>query len=166
MENVEKSSRNKIDFKLLILSIVVCIAIGSSGSVFTVPKITTWYSNLNKPWFTPPSWAFSPIWFSLFTLMGISLYMVLRKGIGEKRVKIAVGFFSFQFALNVLWSFLFFGLESPLFGLIGIIALWLAILATIIKFYSISRKAAYLLIPYIVWVSIATALNYAVLVLN
>jgi len=150
----------------LLLSIVACILIGSSGSIFTMPKIATWYSALAKPWFTPPSWLFAPVWFTLFTLMGISLYLVWDKGFGKKNVRSAIYVFAFQFALNVLWSLLFFGLESPLLGLICIVALWISIALTIWKFYQVSRPAAYLLIPYICWVSIATALNYGVLVLN
>ncbi len=150
----------------LIVSIVLCQAAGMIGSLFTFSSIQTWYAGLAKPWFTPPNWLFGPVWITLYTLMGISLYFVWSKGFGERKAKTAGIVFAVQLALNAIWSILFFGLHNPLYGLVGIIALWIAIAATIIKFYPISRKAALLLIPYLAWVSIATALNYSVWVLN
>jgi tryptophan-rich sensory protein len=98
--------------------------------------------------------------------MGISLFLVLREGWERKDVQIGTAIFGIQLVLNMLWSYLFFGLRSPLYGLIGIAALWIAILCTIIWFFRISRPAAILLVPYIIWVSIASALNYGVYVLN
>lgn len=159
-------SKKKINFRLIIICIILCILAGSSGSLFTIEKIQTWYASLNKPWFTPPNWLFLPVWFTLFTLMGVSLYLVLSKGYERKDIRQASAIFTFQFALNILWSLIFFGLESPLFGFIEIIILWISIAATIWKFHGISRKAAYLLIPYICWVSVAAALNFGVLILN
>jgi len=150
----------------LIVSIVLCQAAGLLGSIFTFSEIPTWYAGLAKPWFTPPNWLFGPVWIMLYTLMGISLCFVWNKGFGERKAKTAGIVFAVQLALNAVWSILFFGLHNPLYGLAGIIALWIAIAATIVKFYPISRKAALLLIPYIAWVSIATALNYSVWVLN
>jgi benzodiazapine receptor len=150
----------------LIASIIGCILIGISGSIFTMPKIATWYATLQKPWFTPPQWAFGPVWITLFTLMGISFYLIWQKGFAKKTSRIAAYVFAFQFALNVLWSFMFFGLESPFLGLVFIIALWISIASTIFLFRRVSKQAAYLLIPYICWVSIALALNYYVLILN
>ncbi|MDD1711987.1 MAG: tryptophan-rich sensory protein, partial [Methanoregulaceae archaeon] len=139
---------------------------GVIGSFFTTPNIATWYESLNKPWFTPPSWVFGPVWTTLFILMGISLFLVLREGWERKDVQIGTAIFGIQLVLNILWSYLFFGLRSPLYGLIGIAALWIAILVTIIWFFRISRPAAILLVPYIIWVSIASALNYGIYVLN
>jgi len=151
---------------LLIGAVVICLLAGVIGSVFTTPNIATWYTSLNKPWFTPPPWVFGPVWTTLYILMGISLFLVLREGWERKDVQIGMAIFAVQLVLNMLWSYLFFGLQSPVYGLAGIAALWISILVTIIWFFRISRPAAILLIPYIIWVSIASALNYGVYVLN
>lgn len=177
---------------ILIGTVVICLFAGVIGSLFTTPNISGWYATLNKPWFTPPSWVFGPVWTTLYILMGISLFLVLREGwllrdarnaddpdrvrkrelqehyILQTRRNVGIGtvIFAIQLFLNILWSYLFFGLQSPLYGLIEIVVLWIAILATIIWFWRISRPAAILLIPYIIWVSIATALTYGVYTLN
>lgn len=156
----------KIDFVKLVVSIVLCELIGSIGSIFTAPSIPNWYASLTKPWFTPPNWVFAPVWITLFLLMGIALYLVWNKGLEKKEVKLAVSVFGVQFILNVLWSLLFFGLQSPFYAFIEIIILWIVILVTIIKFYQISRPAAVILLPYIIWVTIAASLNYYVWILN
>jgi len=148
----------------LILSIAICQLAGVFGSVFTFSAIPSWYAALNKPWFTPPNWLFGPVWISLYTLMGIALYLAWQKGLAKNRI--ALGIFAAQLALNALWSFLFFGLRSPLLGLAGIIPLWIFIAFNIWAFWKIDKQAGYLLVPYIVWVSIATALNYYVWILN
>lgn len=160
------ATKKRIDFPKLIVSIIVCEVIGSIGSLFTMPAIASWYASLAKPAWTLPNWLFAPVWTTLFFLMGIALYLVWMKGIRAKGVKEGLWLFGIQFALNVLWSYLFFGLQSPALGLIGIIVLWVFILATMISFYKISRPAAYVLVPYIAWVTIATLLNYSVMVLN
>ena len=158
--------RMKIDFVKLIVSIIICQAIGGIGSIFTAPSIPTWYASLAKPWFTPPNWVFAPVWITLFLLMGISMYLIWEKGIGKKNVKVALSVFGAQLVLNAIWSILFFGLQSPFYAFIEIIILWIAILATIISFYKISRPAGIILIPYIVWVTIASSLNYYIWILN
>ena len=152
----------------LVVAILICQIVGNLGTFFTIASIPTWYAALHKPGFSPPNWAFAPIWLTLYTLMGISLYLVWEscKGRERKRARTAIGVFAVQLALNFLWTALFFGLRSPLYGLVGIIILWVAILATILKFWPISRKAAILLIPYIAWVSIALALNLSIFLLN
>jgi translocator protein len=149
---------------LLIVCIAVCQMAGVLGSIFTMSSIPTWYAALSMPSFTPPNWLFGPVWVTLFTLMGISLYMVAKKGIEKNMTALMI--FGVQLFLNFIWNVLFFGLQSPLYGLVGIVALWLLILLTIVKFYKISKKAGLILIPYIAWVSIATALNYSIFVLN
>ena len=150
----------------LILSIVLVEIIGSLGTIATSPSIPGWYASLNKPFFTPPNWLFGPVWTTLFLLMGIALYLVWQEGLRKSNARLAVYAFSFQIALNVLWSFLFFGLRSPILGLVEIVILWIAILYTIIRFYRVSKPAAWLLIPYLAWVTIATFLNLGVLLLN
>jgi benzodiazapine receptor len=156
----------KIDFVKLVVSVVLCELIGSIGSIFTAPSITTWYASLAKPWFTPPNWLFAPVWITLFLLMGIALYLVWERGLEKKEVKLAVSIFGVQLVLNVLWSLIFFGLQLPFYAFIEIIILWIAILVTIIKFYQISRPAAVILLPYIIWVTIAASLNYYLWILN
>lgn len=148
--------------------ILLCEIIGSIGSIATIPNIPAWYIFLVKPFFAPPNWLFAPVWTLLFALMGIALFIVWEKK--EKKFiqkrKNALNIFTIQFALNVLWSFLFFGLRSPLLGFVGIVLLWISIVATIISFYKISKKAAYLLVPYLLWVSFASILNLAIMLLN
>jgi benzodiazapine receptor len=149
-----------------VAAVVICEAAGVIGSIFTTPKIATWYQTLILPDFAPPSWVFGPVWITLYFLMGLALFLILREGQSGVPIRLPVCIFAIQLALNVLWSFLFFGLESPLLGLVGIIILWCAILLTIWEFYRIAKPAAYLLIPYIVWVSVAAVLNYAIWTLN
>ena len=149
----------------LILSLVICQLAGFIGSIFTTPAISTWYASLNKPSFNPPNWIFAPVWISLFLLMGISLWLVWQKE-KKKNISTAFVFFSIQLVLNAMWSAFFFGMQNPLYALIDIALLWLAILATILSFWKISRPAAYLLVPYIVWVTFAAVLNFYIWRLN
>jgi translocator protein len=150
----------------LVTAILFCLIVGSLGSLVTTPGPGSWYSSLAKPFFAPPTWVFAPVWITLFTLMGISLYLVWQSGTEKPAVRTALAFFGVQFFLNVIWSFLFFGLKSPLLGLADIVLLWLMIAATIAAFYRVNRTAAYLLVPYIAWVTLATALNGAVYFMN
>jgi tryptophan-rich sensory protein len=149
----------------LAVSIVLCQLAGFLGSLFTTPAIPTWYQTLNKPFFTPPNWIFSPVWISLFILMGISLFYVLRRP-DHPQFKKALIFFFVQLMLNVLWSAAFFGLKSRFLGLVDIVLLWIAILFTILNFFKVSKFAGVLLIPYLLWVSFATLLNFSLWMLN
>ena len=151
---------------LLVLCIAIPLLAGAIGSVFTMEAIPTWYATLQKPFFTPPAWVFGPVWTTLFILMGIALFVVVRDGTGTAPVRHAVAFFAAQILANTLWSFLFFGLRSPLLGLIDILLLIVLIAGTMVTFYRVSKAAAWLLAPYLCWVSVATALNAAVWVLN
>jgi translocator protein len=150
----------------LILCIVICQAAGVIGSVFTSSSVSTWYPTLIKPSFTPPGWVIGLVWTILFTLMGISLFLVWREGLDGPHVKRAVYIFAAQLVVNVLWSWAFFGRQSPLAGLAVIAVLWVLILLTIVKFWPISREAALLIVPYILWVSFAAYLNFTILNLN
>ena len=152
-------------FKLLI-SIVACQCAGLIGSLATVTAIPTWYATLDKPSFTPPNWLFAPAWITLYLLMGISAFIVWRKGLDSRPIQVALMVFLAQLILNALWSVVFFGLQSPLYGVVVIIALWIAILFTILNFYKISTAAAIILLPYILWVSFATVLNISIWILN
>jgi len=154
------------DWLVLIGFVVLAEGAGIFGSVFTASSIPTWYATLARPEFAPPNWIFAPVWTTLFLLMGIAAFLVWRKGIGRTDVKIALGIFAVQLVLNVLWSVIFFGLQNPGGAFVEIIVLWLAIVATIITFVKISRPAAWLLAPYIAWVSFAAYLNYSFWMLN
>jgi benzodiazapine receptor len=147
-------------------SIVLCMLAGFIGSLLTMPKIPGWYANLEKPSFNPPGWLFGPVWTALYILMGIALFLVWRKGLASRGVRIALLVFLIQLVLNALWSVAFFGAQSPLAGLVVIIALWAAIVATIALFAPLSRVAVLLLVPYILWVSFAAILNATIYVLN
>lgn len=154
----------KLNFFKLIISILLCLIVGFLGSIFTSKSVSTWYSTLNKPSFNPPSWVFAPVWTILFILMGISFYLVWNSG--NKNINLAILFFIIQLVLNVLWSLFFFGMQSPLYALIDIVFLWIMILLTIIQFYLILPLSAYLMIPYILWVSFAAVLNFILWKLN
>jgi tryptophan-rich sensory protein len=150
----------------LLAAIFVCELAGVVGSIFTTPAIPTWYASLKKPSFNPPSWVFAPVWLTLYALMGIALFMVWRKSFSRLGAGRALGFFGVQLALNVLWSIVFFGMQSPLFGFVVIVLLWVAVLATMVLFYGISKGAGLLLLPYFLWGSFASVLNLSILILN
>jgi len=152
------------NFFKLVIAVVVSELAGIIGSVFTTPSIAGWYAGIVKPAFNPPSWVFGPVWITLYFLMGISLWLVWKSNAVPKRK--AMWLFAVQLVLNTAWSIIFFGLHSPGGALVEIVFLWLAILPTIIAFYKISKPAAWLLVPYILWVSFASYLNYAIWSLN
>ena len=154
-----------IDILRLIASIFLCQVAGFLGSLFTIPAIPTWYKTLNKPFFSPPNWIFSPVWISLFLLMGISLFIVWSRQ-DHPKFKTTLILFFVQLILNILWSVSFFGLKSPFLGLINIILLWIAILLTILNCLKVSKIGGLLLIPYLIWVSFATLLNSFLWILN
>ena len=154
------------DILKLVVSIVTCLGAGAIGSIFTRSAIPTWYATLEKPSFTPPNWLFAPAWTLLYILMGIAAFLVWRKGLENRQVRTALIVFLVQLILNALWSVVFFGLESPLYGLIVISILWIAILVTIIKFFRISRVASVLMWPYLLWVTFAAVLNSSIWLLN
>lgn len=152
-------------FKLIVAVTISALA-GAIGSVFTTPSIPTWYAELVKPALNPPAWVFGPVWSALFALMGIAAFLIWKKGWDRRDVKIALGIFLGQLVLNTFWSIIFFGLHSPGGAFIEIIFLWFAILAAIIAFAKISKLAAWLLVPYILWVSFAGYLNVSIWMLN
>ena len=155
-----------MDIKKLIACVLACEIAGASGSLFTAPAINGWYAGLAKPFYNPPNWIFAPVWTLLFALMGIAIYFVLQRGWKNGRVRTATQFFIIQFALNILWSVLFFASRSPYSAFIEIIGLWLAIAATISGFWRLSKPAALLMLPYFLWVTFAAVLNFSVWQLN
>ena len=150
----------------LTISILACLILGGLSGISTTSAITGWYSTLIKPSFNPPNWIFGPVWTLLYILMGISFALIWNKGIEKKEIKNALGIFVFQFLLNLVWSFLFFGMQNPAIAFIDIVILWLAIILTVKKFLPIDKAAAYLLIPYLLWVSFASLLNISIWYLN
>ena len=152
------------DIVKLIICCTVPLAIGFTGSFFT--NSLDWYQTLAKPVFTPPSWVFAPVWTVLYLLMGIAAFLVWRKGLASAAGKTAAAAFILQLVFNALWVPIFFGVKQPLFAFMDIVVLWLAIAATVVSFKKVSKPAAVLLVPYMVWVSFATVLNAAIYMLN
>ncbi|MFO7980082.1 MAG: TspO/MBR family protein [Candidatus Aminicenantes bacterium] len=149
-----------------LLFVIMAQFAGIVGSFFTTGSVNTWYQDISRPPFTPPGWLFAPVWISLYLLMGISAYLVWKRRAEKKEVKTALMVFFIQLVLNSAWSILFFGLHWILIAFIEILLLWIAILFMILKFYPISRTAALIQIPYILWVSFAAVLNFSFAVLN
>jgi tryptophan-rich sensory protein len=153
----------------LILIIAACELAGIIGAAFTAPEISSWYAGLVKPALSPPNWVFGPVWITLYALMGVSFFFVWKNysdisGDSEKKkewTRAVVAFF-IQLALNAMWSFIFFGLRNPGAAFIELVVLWLAVLITAILFARISKSAAWLLLPYIIWVSFAGYLNFSI----
>jgi tryptophan-rich sensory protein len=143
-----------------------CYLAAAIGSLFTTPNIPTWYATLSRPDFAPPDWVFGPVWTALYTMMGISAYLVWREGLADPGVRAAMAVFVLQLAINISWSAAFFGLRSPLAGLAVILILWGLIALNIQRFRGISRTAGALLIPYLLWVSFAAVLNFELWRLN
>jgi translocator protein len=150
----------------LVVSILIPLVIGFLGSIATIAEISTWYAALSKPSWSPPNWLFGPVWTTLYILMGIALYLVWREGLDRRDVRFAILIFGVQLILNLLWSIVFFSYHALFGSFILILILWIAILANIVAFYIISKPAGILLVPYIIWVSIASYLNYSVYLLN
>lgn len=149
----------------LVIAIAVCLLVGASGSIVTATSVRDWYPQIAKPAWTPPDALFGPVWTALYILMGVAAWLVWRDGHGLDRRR-ALLVFAIQLVLNSLWSYLFFGMKSPGWAAIEIVVLWIAIVATIVVFGKIRRLAAVLLLPYLLWVSYATALNIAIWSLN
>lgn len=152
-------------FKLL-LCMLVCQFTGVIGSVFTIQAVSTWYLAMNEPFFNPPGWVFAPVWITLYCLMGFSVFLVWKNGIDYKVVKGALLIFVLQLVLNSSWTVVFFGLRSIKGALFIIILMWLCTLWSILRFGKLSKLAAILLVPYMIWVSFALLLNASRIFLN
>lgn len=142
------------------------MAIGGISGYFTSSEITTWYATLNKPSFNPPNWIFAPVWTTLYFLMGISWWLVLKSNVTSHLKNRATTYFVVQLVLNFFWSIIFFNLHQLGFALAEILLMWIFIVLTIISFYPISKTAAYLLFPYLLWVSFASILTFSIWTLN
>ncbi len=158
------SARSK-DVLKLVASILASYTAGAIGGLATTANIPTWYAALEKPVFNPPNWVFGPVWSALYLLIGISLFLVWKHETKEPKTT-AYAAWIVQIILNTVWSLVFFGLHSPEGGIVVIFALIFGIITTMRAFYPFSKWAAYLLVPYLLWVGFATSLTIAIAVLN
>lgn len=147
----------------LTLCIAVCLGAGWLGSLLTRPALMTWYEELSKPSWTPPNWLFAPVWTILYVTMGVAAWLVWRR---SGLAGVSMRLFLLQLLLNVAWSAVFFWFRSPGWAFLEIVALWSAILFTAIAFGRAAPVAGWLMIPYLVWVSYAAALDFAIWRLN
>ncbi len=154
------------DITKLVIATGAPLLAGGIGSIFTTAKIPGWYANLAKPLLNPPSWVFGPVWTVLYVLMGVATFLVWKRGGERKAARQAFMAFVTQLFLNAIWSVLFFGLQRPDLALIDIVLLWIMIVVTMVFFARVSKTSAWLLLPYLAWVSFATYLNYGIYVRN
>lgn len=155
-----------MNYKRLIVSLALPQLAGVIGSVFTTSAISTWYAALERPSFSPPNWLFGPAWITLYVLMGISIYLVWQKLGKNKQARQSFWLFWIHLIFNATWSIAFFGLQNPGLALINIIIILAFIIVLMTRFWRIDHLAAYLLIPYFLWVSFAALLNYSFWILN
>jgi translocator protein len=156
---------NNTQIVKLVISVLLPLGLGAIAGMFTAQAVPEWYASLNKPSFSPPNWIFGPVWTSLYILLGISFFLIWKQDAGKLR-NLAILVFMMQLVLNFGWSFIFFYFNLIGFALIEIVVLWMSIVLMIILFYQIKPLAAYLNIPYLVWVTFASILNAAYFFLN
>jgi translocator protein len=156
---------NKSQVIKLVVSLILPLAVGAIGGIFTAKAVPVWYASLNRPSFAPPNWVFGPVWTVLYILLGISLFLIWRLDSGKER-NLAILIFLLQLLLNSGWSFIFFYFKMVGFALFEIILLWMSIVIMLLLFYKIKPMAAYINIPYFLWVTFATILNAGYYFLN
>ena len=149
-----------------IIAVAIPLVVGSVAGIFTSSSVDTWFPTLNKPSFNPPSWIFGPVWTILYILMGIAFYLVWKNSQPGKLRTTAFALYFAQLLPNFLWSIIFFYLHQPGWAFADILILWLLIILTMIAFARISSAAAWLLAPYLAWVSFASVLNYTIWQMN
>ena len=151
----------------VVIGVLICLAAGLLGSMVTMPAVESmWFIDLNKPVFQPPNWLFAPVWTILYILMGVAAGIVYVEGKNKMEGKTALILFAVQLILNILWSFMFFGVQTLLGASVNIVLLWGTLLATIIYFFKVNRAAGWMMIPYILWVTFATILTITLFVMN
>lgn len=149
----------------LIASLLLPLGIGGLAGMFTSEAIPGWYASLNQPSFNPPNWVFGPVWTTLYIIMGISLFLIWKLPASKQRNQ-AILIFMIQLFLNFCWSFFFFYFKMIGVALVDILLLWITIIITLLRFYNLKPVAAYINIPYLLWVTFASALNIAYFFLN
>jgi len=152
--------------RIILTWVIICLALGFASGMSSNEAILGWYAKLNKPSWSPPNWIFAPVWTLLYILMGIAVGRVQSIGLDNLNAKKGVGFFIMQLIMNLIWSPVFFAMKQPMLALGIIIVLWIMILLTIRAFRQVDKTAALMLYPYLMWVSFATALNAAIVMLN
>ncbi|MBL0233089.1 MAG: tryptophan-rich sensory protein [Chitinophagaceae bacterium] len=150
----------------LIIAILIPLIVGFTSGFFTAGNVTGWYQTIQKPSWNPPSWIFGPVWTTLYILMGIALFLVWRSDAPDSVKRTAFILFAAQLVFNFFWSLIFFEMHEPGWAFAEIVVMWILILLTIFSFGKISSLAAWLLVPYISWVSFASILNYTIWRLN
>jgi tryptophan-rich sensory protein len=147
--------------------LLACFAASAIGAIAVARSLNDWYLALRKPAWNPPNWVFGPVWTTLYTMMAVSAWLVWRRRAEQPReTAVALSVFVAQLVLNAFWSWLFFGWRLPGLAFVEVVALWIAIAITIERSYRVSRPAALLLIPYLGWVTFASALNGSIWYLN
>jgi benzodiazapine receptor len=157
---------HEVHWSYLALSLVAVAVVAGVGGLATSTGVDSWYRTIDKPPWNPPDGVFGPVWTALYVAMAVAAWLVAREGVDLRAVRMALGAYGVQLALNLAWTLVFFGLESPVGGLLVIVALLAAIVATTVLFARVSRPAAWLMVPYLAWVAFATSLNVAIVVLN
>ncbi|NIR49330.1 tryptophan-rich sensory protein [candidate division KSB1 bacterium] len=149
----------------LVVFLAICFAAAGIGAVFTSMSVNSWYQTLTKPSWNPPAWIFGPVWMFLYIMMAVSVWLIWRQ-YGISVVVLPLTLFGIQLFLNAAWSGFFFGLRKPGYALIEIVLLWCAILVTVLSFYKVKPVSAWLMTPYLVWVTFAAMLNFEIWRLN
>lgn len=154
-------------YLIIFFTVLATLLLGGFSGFLSGSGMTSWYQELEKPFFNPPGWVFGPAWTLLYTLMGIAAGLVLTNQSSEKRiVKLGILAYAFQLLLNFIWSPIFFYFQSPLFALFVILMLIFAIILTMYYFFQISKVSYYLLYPYLLWVIFASILNLSIVLMN
>lgn len=154
------------DWVKLVISLALPQIAGLVAAYFTITGVGSWYQTIQKPDWNPPNWLFAPVWTTLYVMMGIAFYLVWRSNVDTKTKRPALIFWMAQLVLNFFWSIIFFYTHQIGYALVEIIMLWILILVTIFRFALIIKAAAWLMVPYISWVSFAGILNYTIWMLN
>lgn len=149
-----------------VIAISIPLMVGGVSGYFTVAGVGSWYTQINRPTWNPPNWLFGPVWTTLYIMMGIALYLVWKSRLNTPLKSNAILFWSIQMTLNFFWSFIFFNQHLIGFAFVEMVMMWLAILVTIFAFSKINKYAAWLMVPYIAWVSFAGILNFTIWKLN
>ena len=155
----------KINKRLLIICIAIPLVVGVVSAALTGNSMET-FAMIDKPFFAPPAWLFPVAWTILYTLMGISSYIILTSSAPKVQIENAIRIYVYQLIVNFLWPTFFFNLGWYLFSFLWLVLLWILVLIMIWRFWNINKTAAYLNIPYILWLTFAGVLNLAIWILN
>jgi tryptophan-rich sensory protein len=159
-------STKRFQFLPYLINLLIVFGIGITASLVTRPEIAGWYSTLKKPSFNPPPWLFAPVWSAIYIMIATAAYLVWKHRSKKPAYIIARSVYFVQLILNFSWSMAFFGMHQVIGALVVIILLWVSIIVNINWFGKFNKVAAWLLAPYLVWVSFATLLNASIYFLN